>query len=107
MRARLCQRCNSSSTLGPLDGRGPARTEQQYKKWVQRLVVSEYADELVVMAVALELRNRICCIPHAPDSAVSPWAPPAYGAPPLPGGAGDIIYVGNDDVNDAYLSPRG
>ena len=82
-----------------LDVRGPVRTDALYRKWVGKLSVSEFADELVVMAVALELRIHICCIPHAPDSALSPWAPPTYGAPPLPGGVGDIIYVGNNDVH--------
>ena len=90
-----------------LDVRGPARTYDLYKRWVRKLAVAEFADELVVMAVALELRIRICCIPHTPASALSPWAPSTYGAPPLPGSAGDTIYVGNNDVHYVFLSQRG
>ena len=90
-----------------IDVRGPARTDALYRKWVRKLSFSEFGDELVVMAVALELRIRICCIPHTPESAVSPWAPSTYGTPPLPGGVGDIIYVGNNDVHYVYLSLRG
>ena len=78
--------------------RGTARTIDLYKQWVHKLAVAEFADELVVMAVARELGIRICCIPHTPGSAPSPWAPSTYGAPPVPGSAGDTIYVGNNDV---------
>ena len=89
-----------------IDARGPARTDSMYRKWVHRLAISEYADELVVMAVALELRVRIHCIPYTPASAVSPWAPSTYGVAALPGGAGDTIYLGNNDVHYVYLLPR-
>ena len=88
-----------------LDVRGPKRTDTMYRKWVRRLSTSEYADELVVMAAALELRIRICCIPYTPASAVSPWAPSTYGVAALPGSAGGVIYLGNNDVHDVYLSP--
>ena len=84
-----------------LDMRRAARTEAMYNKWVHRLSTKEFADELVVMAVALELRIRICCIPHTPESAVAPWAPSTYGS------ANDIIHVGNNDVHYLYLSQRG
>ena len=42
---------------------GPARTEQLYRKWVQKLATREYADELVVLAVALALPIHIVVIP--------------------------------------------
>ena len=32
--------------------RGPRRTEQHYEQWVSKLALKEYADELVVVAVA-------------------------------------------------------
>ena len=98
----LCAR--HAHVLCAHDVRRAARTEAMYKKWVQRLSSVEYADELVVLAVAVELRIRICCIPHTPDSAVSPWAPSTYGPLPLPGGAGEILSVGNNDVHYVYLS---
>ena len=40
-----------------------ARTEAMYTRWVQRLATSEFANELVVLCVALELAVRITIIP--------------------------------------------
>ena len=90
-----------------LDVRGPERTHDPYKRWVQKLAVAEFADELVVLAVALELRIRTCCIPYTPDSEPSPWAPSTYGPATLPGGPEGTIYVGNNDVHYVFLSQRG
>ena len=50
---------------------GPTRTEQLYTRWVQRLATSENADELVVLAVTLELPVRVVVIPHTPGHAAS------------------------------------
>ena len=94
-------------TFAALDVRRTARAETMCRKRVQKLSSCEFADELVVMDVALELRIRIRCILHTRDSAVSPWAPSTYGPLPLPGGAGDIIYGGNNDARYVYLSQRG
>ena len=78
-----------------------ARTQATYNKWVGKLATKEYADELVVLAVALELGIRICCIPHTPASSSDPWAPSSYGT-------GDAtIYIGNNDVHYVYLSQAG
>ena len=60
--------------------RGPQRTEQLYERWVAKLAFKEYADELVVVAVALELSIRIVVIPYTPESALRPWAIPTYGS---------------------------
>jgi len=51
---------------------GPARTEQLCTRWVQKLATSEYADELVVLAVTLELPVRVVVIPHTPAFAFRP-----------------------------------
>ena len=75
-----------------------SRTQATYIKWVQTLATREYADELVVLAVALELGIRVCCIPHTPESASAPWAPSSYGT------ADTTIYIGNNDVHYVYLS---
>ena len=69
-----------------------------YIKWVHRLAAVVDADKLVVLAVALELGIRICCIPHTPESASAPWAPSSYGT------ADTTIYIGNNDVHYDYLS---
>ena len=100
LRSYFCKGANAAMTredlmnriypaFAGLDVKGPPRTHDLYMRWVRKHGVAEFADELVVMAVALELRIRICCIPHTPASALSPWAPSTYGAPPLPGSAGD------------------
>ena len=47
-----------------LDAGGPSRTLAQCKRWVARLAVDEFADELVVLATAIELRVRITCVPY-------------------------------------------
>ena len=49
---------------------GPKHMEELYAGWVQKLATSEYADELVVLAVTLELPVRIVVIPHTPASAL-------------------------------------
>ena len=67
---------------------------------MQRLATREYADELVVLCVALELAVRITIIPHTPPHALGQWAVAAYG----PEGADAVIYLGNNDVHYVYLS---
>ena len=83
-----------------LDVRGPARTEEMYARWVQKLATREYADELVVLSVALELGIRITIIPYTPPVALAQWAPSTYG----PEGAEHVIHLGNNDVHYVYLS---
>ena len=85
-----------------LNVRGPARTDALYTQWVQKLATKEYADELVVLCVALELSIRITVIPFTPLAALAPWAVTTYG----PAGADGVIYVGNNDVHYVYLSQR-
>ena len=83
-----------------LDVFGPRRSEQTYAAWVQKLATREYADELVVLCVAMELGIRITIIPYTPPNAVAQWAPSTYG----PEGAESVIYLGNNDVHYVYLS---
>ena len=85
-----------------LSVRGPARTDALYTQWVQKLATKEYADELVVLCVALELSIRITVITFTPLAAFAPWAVTTYG----PAGAGGVIYVGNNDVHYVHLSQR-
>ena len=86
--------------------RGPRRTEQLYERWVAKLAFKEYADELVVVAVALELSIRIVVIPYTPESALRPWAIPTYGSTGVAQDAGRTIYLGNNDVHYVYLKPK-
>ena len=83
-----------------LDVRGPARTDEMYARWVQKLATREYADELVVLCVALELGIRITIIPYTPPVALAQWAASTYG----PAGAEHVIHLGNNDVHYVYLS---
>ena len=94
MKARIYQ------AFAGLDIRGPARTEQMYARWVQKLATREYADELVLLCVAMELGIRITVIPYTPPVANAPWAITAYG----PEGAEHVLYLGNNDVHYVYLS---
>ena len=83
-----------------LDPRGPARTEQMYLRWVQKLATREYANELVVLCVALELGIRITIIPYTPPSAIGHWAVTTYGH----ADAEHVLRFGNNDAHDVYLS---
>ena len=85
---------------------GAPRTELLYERWVQKLAKKEYADELVVLAVALELSIRIVIIPYTPASASSPWAIPTYGSRGAAQDAGRTIYLGNNDLHYVYLKPK-
>ena len=64
-----------------LGNNGPARTEAMYTQWVGKLDTREYADELVLLAVALELPVRLVVIPYTPQSSDRPWVITSYGAP--------------------------
>ena len=86
--------------------RGPQPTEQLYERWVAKLAFKEYADELVVLAVALELSIRIVVIPYTPESAFLPWAIPTYGSTGAAQDASRTIYLGNNDVHYVYLKPE-
>ena len=83
-----------------LDPRGPARTEQMYLRWVQKLATREYADELVVLCVALELGIRIRIIPYTPPSAIGQWAIATYGRE----NAEPMLHLGNNDAHYVYVS---
>jgi len=86
-----------------LDPRSARRGIQHYKEWVQRLADREFADELVIITVALELNVRIVCIPYTPAGAARPWAISNYAAPATP--PGNEIVLGNNDVHFMWITP--
>ena len=94
MKARIFQ------AFAGLDVRGPVRTEAMYTRWVQKLATKEYADELVVMCVALELAIRITIIPFTPPDALGEWAVARYG----PDGSAHAILLGNNSVHYVLLT---
>ena len=71
-----------------------------YVRWVQRLATREYADELVVLCVALELGIRITIIPYTPPDAIGQWAVATYGRED----AEHVLHLGNNDAHYVYLS---
>jgi len=91
------------AAFASLPVRGKQRTEQLYEGWVHKLASREYADELVVLAVALELSIRIVVIPYTPQPAIYPWKIPTCGSTGAAHDASRTIYLGNNDVHFVYL----
>ena len=85
---------------------GPMRTLQMYKTWVRRLAVDEFADELVVVAVACELKIRIVCIPFTPDSARMHWSISRYHDSAVRAPSDCIIHLGNNDMHYMWIDCR-
>ena len=75
-----------------------------YKRWVERLGSSEYADELVIHAVVHELGVCIRVVPYTPATSRAPWRIPEY----RPEGARERpapeVLLGNNDVHYVWLS---
>ena len=83
---------------------GPDRTIRMYKQWVDRLATNEFADELILVAVAIEMKIRIVCVPFTPATATRPWVIATYqdAASVIPDDRS--IYVGNNDVHYVWLT---
>ena len=84
-----------------LDTASESRTLQHYKQWVARLADKEFADELVLVAVVLELKIRIVTIPYTPSDSASQWKINTYG-PEKQEGITEIIF-GNNDVHYMWI----
>ena len=94
------------AAFASLPVRGKQRTEQLYEGWLHKLASREYADELVVLAVALELSMRIVVIPCTPEFALEHWKIPTYGPTVAAQDASRTIYLGNNDVHFVYLKQK-
>ena len=94
------------AVFASLSSRGKQRTEQLYEGWVHKLASREYADELVVLAVALELPICIVIIPYTPETALEHWKIPTYGPTVAAQDASRTIYLGNNDVHFVYLKQK-
>ena len=92
-----------------IDPTSAARTPAMYNTWVQKLATKEYADELVILACALELKVKLVCVPFTPPEHVGDngqkWSISQYSPPS--GGALDAltVYLGNNDVHFMWLQP--
>ena len=94
------------AAFASLPVRGKQRTEQLYESWVHKLAFKEYADELVVLAVALELSIRIVVIPYTPEFALEHGKIPTYGPAVAAQDASRTVYLGNNDVHFVYLKQK-
>ena len=91
--------------VAALGNNGPVRTDAMYQQWVERLATKEYADELILLAVAMELSIRLVVIPYTPQSSDRPWVTTSYGPAVMEQEDSKTIYLGNNDVHHVYLSP--
>ena len=66
-----------------------------------RLADKEFADELVLLAVVLELGIRIVAIPYTPSDSACKWCVSTYGS------HHDIeVVVGNNDVHFMWIAKQ-
>ena len=83
---------------------GAHQTLGMCKQWVERLATRDFADELVLLAMAFELKIRIVCVPSTPPEATTPWVISTY-----QDNGGHVpedrnVYFGNNDVHYMRLS---
>ena len=95
------------AAFAALGGRGE-RTLQQYIAWVGKLSTREYADELVVLAVALEFKIKIVCVQHTPPGAIdhdtAKWAVSQYQPPGVDLAEELTVVLGNNDLHYVWLA---
>ncbi len=80
------------------------RSIDKYKTWAGKFATREYADELVVAAVALELQIKIVCVPHTPVTAGGTWAITKYQPPNADLADDHTVVLGNNDVHSMWLA---
>jgi len=86
-----------------LAAQGPVRSLEQYKRWVAKLATNEFADELVVRAVSIELRVGITCVPYTPLGQID-WQISHYSPAGLFVAESKTVILANDDVHYVWLS---
>ena len=89
------------AALEPSSG---ARTLPAYKRWVEKLATREYADELVVLACAVELKIRIVCVPHTPGGFDPKWTISTYAPLDMQLPEAMSVHLGNNDVHYMWLA---
>ena len=87
-----------------LDPNTEARSLTMYKSWVDELATREYADELVVVACALEFDVRIVVIPHTPSGRPQKWKTTFYKRPDTQPHDERTVFLGNNDVHYMLLA---
>ena len=80
---------------------------QDYKAWLSRVAVREFADEIILAAVALHLRVWIVVVPFTPPTARQSWALTEYPHQnvrnQLQIDASRRIFIGSNDVHYVWL----
>ena len=71
---------------------------------MEKLATREYADELVVLACATELKIRIVCVPHTPGEHNAKWAICTYVPLNVQLQESMSIHLGNHDAHYMWLA---
>jgi hypothetical protein len=87
-----------------LDSQNERRQLRHYKAWVAKLATKEYADELVLLAVANELHIEITCVPFTPAGAPVPWMVSTYQRRSATRAELPRVILGNNDVHYMWLA---
>ena len=92
------------AALTPTDRRA---TVQDYKTWLSRVARNEFADEIIMAAVAQHLRLWIVVVPYTPPTAPRKWAITEYPHATMRERIGinhrPKVYLGNNDVHYVWL----
>ena len=82
-------------------------TLQDYKSWLARVAQNEFADEIIMAAVAQHLRLWIVVVPYTPSTAPREWTITEYPDSTTRGLLGidgrRKVYLGNNDVHYVWL----
>jgi hypothetical protein len=87
---------------------GRVASFDDYKIWLSRVSVHEFADELVLAATAQFIRATIITVPRAPPSAQNQWRISSHPEPGTDLARGFLddqkIILGNDDVHYVLIA---
>ena len=86
---------------------GAAAPEDSYRTWIQRVGQREFADEIIMAAVALMLELHFVCIPHTPETSQRDWKVREHPGQAARGQLGldqtRTVVLGNNDVHYVWL----
>ena len=97
--AALTSGLSHKASAADVLSRSASQLMDAYKGWVRRVADVEFADELIVAAVAAELRIKITAIPYTPPDSACDWKITQYGIEHR-----GHIYLGNDDLHYMWLA---
>ena len=97
--AALTSGLSHEASAADVLSRSASQLMDAYKGWVRRVADVEFADELIVAAVAAELRIKITAIPYTPPDSACDWKVTQYGIEHR-----GHIYLSNDDLHYMWLA---